>query len=203
MVREEQSLARAREELGIEAVLAPDAAFALGPIATSERPAADVLWLLRADRERTVAAPPPLPSRQELARWPRKFGEDAGAAGRGLRAAVALNRWLSAPVERGSRLSPLFARAAGATLEPIARRRVELATRTLASGRVVVTDRLHGHVLATLAAIPNVVLDSASGKSRATYATWTSPCAIVRRADDVEAALGRAAELLNGVAAAA
>jgi pyruvyl transferase EpsO len=110
---------------------------------------------------------------------------------------------LSAPVERRSRLSPVFSRAAATTLEPIAQRRLALALATLSRGRVVVTDRLHGHILATLAGIPNVVLDSASGKSRAVHQSWTAPCRIVRYAEDVGAAEGAAAELLAGLSAAA
>jgi len=120
-----------------------------------------------------------------------------------LRAGIALSRLLSAPIERGSRLSPLLSRAAAATMEPIARRRVGLALATLARGRVVVTDRLHGHILATLAGIPNVVLDSASGKSRALHETWTVPCRIVRFAESVEEASDAAAELLSEESAAA
>ena len=88
-------------------------------------------------------------------------------------------------------------------MAPIARRRVALALATLARGRVVVTDRLHAHVLATLAGIPNVVLDSASGKSRAIYETWTAPCRIVRFAESADRRLDAAAELLSEESAAA
>ena len=74
---------------------------------------------------------------------------------------------------------------------------------TLAHGRVVVTDRLHGHILSTLAGIPHVVLDNASGKSRAMYETWTSSCESVRFAEDLDGATALASELLAASPAAA
>jgi len=204
MVREALSRERARDLFGIEAVLAPDAAFALGPLEVPSDADQPVLWLMRGDRERIAAAAPTVAAAAgSVVDWPAKFGEDAGAAGRPLRAALALNRPLSRPIERGSRLSPLLSRLAAGTFGVIARRRLALALATLARGRVLVSDRLHGHILATLAGVPNVVLDSASAKSRAVYETWTEPCGTVRYADDVDQAREAAAELLSDARSAA
>jgi pyruvyl transferase EpsO len=200
MVREARSRELAGELLGVEAVLAPDSAFALGPLDAPAAGATGVLWLMREDRERIAAEQAPRRTGEDLADWPAKFGEDAGAAGRGLRAALALNRTLSRPLEGGSRLSPLLSRLAARTHAPIARRRLALALATLARGQVIVTDRLHGHVLATLAGIPNVVLDSASGKSRAVHESWTGPCEVARFAEDAGQAREVAAELLSAAA---
>jgi pyruvyl transferase EpsO len=202
MVRERESVARAREGLGLEPVLCPDSAFALGPLQRSAPPSCDLLWLLREDRERTVVGDPALAPGAERREWPDKFGGDAGASGRGLRLALALNRIVSAPLERGGRATAVLSRAAASTQEPIARRRLRLALETLTRGRVVVTDRLHGHILSTLAGIPHVVLDNASGKSRAMYETWTSNCEIVRFAGDLDGAAALAQELLAASPAA-
>jgi pyruvyl transferase EpsO len=201
MVRERRSLEIAGNGLGVEAVLCPDSAFALGPLRRPDRPGCEVLWLMRDDRERTASVPALDPGSEQLD-WPTKFGEGAGADGRGLRLAFALNRLLSAPIERHSRASGVLSRASAMTLEPIARRRLALALHTLARGRVVVTDRLHGHILATLAGIPHVVLDNQSGKSRAVYETWTSACEVVRFAESADGAAAAARELLDSEPAA-
>ena len=44
----------------------------------------------------------------------------------------------------------------------------------LSVGRVVVTDRLHGHILSVLHGIPHVVVDDAFGKVAAFHSTWTA-----------------------------
>jgi exopolysaccharide biosynthesis predicted pyruvyltransferase EpsI len=41
-------------------------------------------------------------------------------------------------------------------------------------GEVLITDRLHGHILASLLGVPNVLLDNSYGKLRAYYDSWTS-----------------------------
>ena len=71
-----------------------------------------------------------------------------------------------------------------ATDDPLARSRsrVERGLRLLARGETVVTDRLHGHILALLLGIPHVVLDNDYGKVGAYVATWTQASPLVRRA---------------------
>jgi pyruvyl transferase EpsO len=196
LVRERASLERARELLGVESTLCPDGAFGLGPLEAPSDPQCDVLWLMRDDRERSVERPAP-GTGSLLADWPDKFGAGTGARGRGLRRVLALNRLLSAPVERHSRASRLFARLAPASYQPLARRRVALALATLGRGRVIVTDRLHGHILATLAGVRHVVLDSASGKSGAVHETWTSASPISRFASSLDEAERLADALLS------
>lgn len=53
-----------------------------------------------------------------------------------------------------------------------ARARVDRGLRLLSRGRVIVTDRLHGHILADLLGIPHVVLDNDYGKIAAYLAAW-------------------------------
>ena len=63
--------------------------------------------------------------------------------------------------------------------EAQAQARVARGLRLLAQGEVVVTDRLHGHLLADLLGIPHVVLDNDYGKIAAYAAVWpaTAPVA--------------------------
>jgi exopolysaccharide biosynthesis predicted pyruvyltransferase EpsI len=59
-----------------------------------------------------------------------------------------------------------------AAREAQARARVARGLRLLTQGEVIVTDRLHGHILADLLGIPHVVLDNDYGKIAAYAAAW-------------------------------
>jgi pyruvyl transferase EpsO len=54
-----------------------------------------------------------------------------------------------------------------------ARSRLTYGIELLSRGRIVVTDRLHAHVISSLLDIPNYVFDSYDGKISALYETWT------------------------------
>ncbi|MGW8279893.1 polysaccharide pyruvyl transferase family protein [Sphingomonas aurantiaca] len=75
--------------------------------------------------------------------------------------------------------------------------RVDRGLRLLSQGRVVVTDRLHGHIIADLLGIPHVVLDNEYGKIAAYLDAWAGPDAIVTRAATSEQALALAKQLIG------
>lgn len=50
----------------------------------------------------------------------------------------------------------------------------------LASGRFVITDRLHGHILSTVIGVPHVLMDSKLGKNLNFHNTWTRDCDCTR-----------------------
>lgn len=60
--------------------------------------------------------------------------------------------------------------------------RVTRGLRLLERGERIVTDRLHGHILATLLDIPHVVLENSYGKIGAYCDAWTATSPLVRRA---------------------
>ncbi len=68
-----------------------------------------------------------------------------------------------------------------AAFERMAAARVERGLALLSRGRRIVTDRLHGHILATLLGIPHVALDNDYGKLSAYIACWTADCDGVAR----------------------
>lgn len=70
------------------------------------------------------------------------------------------------------------------------------AIRLLSFGRVVVTDRLHGHILCTLAGIPHVLLNNSYGKNISYFETWSRPSRLCRLAADPPAAWSQAQHLL-------
>ena len=59
-----------------------------------------------------------------------------------------------------------------------ARRRVARGVKQLSKGRVVATDRLHAHIIASLLGIPNVVLDNNYGKIHGYMDCWGADCAV-------------------------
>ena len=79
----------------------------------------------------------------------------------------------------------------------LARRRVENGLRLLSQAKVVVTDRLHGHILSLLLGIPHVVLANTNGKVRSLYDTWTRECTFTRWADSLSEALDTARALAD------
>lgn len=165
LVRDHASLAIAREQLGCEAYLCPDMAFAMGPLARPEAPVHDVVALLRTDEERAA-------------------GETTLSPG--TEGAIVLD-WLQPHKRRG-----LGERIAGRVLRTVAGDHARFAAvaraerlrgmRILGAGRRVITDRLHGHILSVLMDIPHIILDNSYGKLSGFHEAWTKDVHGVSRA---------------------
>jgi pyruvyl transferase EpsO len=168
LVRDRASLAFMQREFKTPALLAPDLAFALGAL---ERPAPlsrDLLWLKRADKEDLFPQHQPADAVDWIAEPPTRLI----AWTDGLRDAMARRPWLQ-PAARGLlRFSYV----------PLATQRLDRGLRLLSSARVLVTDRLHGHILAMQLGIPHVVLDNSYGKLHHFISTWTHASPLVRTA---------------------
>ena len=67
--------------------------------------------------------------------------------------------------------------------------RVTRGLRLLSRGRVLVTDRLHGHILADLLGVPHVALDNDYGKLAAYLDAWPPATVIARATTPAEALL--------------
>ncbi|XP_067658289.1 uncharacterized protein [Haliotis asinina] len=67
----------------------------------------------------------------------------------------------------------------------------------LQRGRVVITDRLHGHILSTLLGIPHVILDNNYHKVSSYRTSWTKGVPYIKEAKDSKMALAMALELLQ------
>jgi pyruvyl transferase EpsO len=195
MLREGRSLAWAEEKLSVRVALCPDLAFGLAPLRRTP-PDLQVLWLMRRDLESRGEPLPALGAGEERADWRGKGVRPA--EGRALRLALAGNRRLRAAMDTNGRLAAALWRAQAATYRTIARLRVDSGARLLSRGRFLITDRLHGHVLAMLLGIPHVVLDNENGKSRALWETWTSESTLAHWAEDPAAAQAHAQTMLAG-----
>lgn len=170
IARDRASLALAREALGVRATLAPDMAFALGPLERATAPSHDVVWLSR-ERAGTAADRQITAGSIERLDWAgrsseRRLPPHVRALGRARRA-------LAGPPPRrgpgaGARMS-----IASRLHRPVARGRLTVGIALLSAGRVVLTDRLHGHILALLLGIPHVTIEDGEGKVRGALEQWT------------------------------
>jgi exopolysaccharide biosynthesis predicted pyruvyltransferase EpsI len=79
--------------------------------------------------------------------------------------------------------------------ETLARERTWAGAALVCAGQVVITDRLHAALLAWLAGRPSVLVDSVSGKSRATVETWFTGVAGMHAAADWPTGLDLATRL--------
>jgi exopolysaccharide biosynthesis predicted pyruvyltransferase EpsI len=189
LVRDTVSEGFAREHFDAEVALIPDSAFALGAL-ERPRPASEpIVRLARRDREARDAGAD-MAGTFDWLEAPSDGGDRRELAIRRLRLALATGRR-----EGGGR----FPRAGGPALlrafDDYASWSVRRGASLLARGRVVITDRLHGHILCTLMSIPHVILDSSDGKVRNYWETWTHASDVARWADDVRQARALAQEL--------
>lgn len=154
MVRDHESYAFARQHFDCPVYLAPDSAFGIDmtQVPRTRRPDG-ITALLRTDKELR-------PDAQDG----RKHFEDCR-----------IEDWgrLAKPMVFGDKVmrrlfrSPVLGGAQGlrtAVFNAMAKARVNLGFAQLDRAEVVVTDRLHGHIMATLLGKPHVVIDNYYGK---------------------------------------
>lgn len=192
LARDRRSLEFAQAELPCEAELCVDAAFMLGsqPRAASGNDL--ILWLARRDGE-SANPPAGLPGGLEVADWidlehnPRAW---AFAYRRGrLWASI-----LAALRAQGVPLGPLQRRL-GHAYDKSSWTHANAGLHWMSRADAVITDRLHGHIMALLLGAPHVLLDNVHSKVRNFHETWTYAAAGVRWADTPEQALALAESL--------
>jgi exopolysaccharide biosynthesis predicted pyruvyltransferase EpsI len=185
LCRDEQSLELAQTNFQARSLLCPDMAFALRQLPPTRPPVVDILWLSRTDSESSGAALPEAVACMERTDWLTDIPT----------ALIERNQYLSEKFweEESESIADLLAR----TYDPLAWERVQRGCRLLSRGRVVVTDRLHGHILCLLLGIPHVILDNNYGKLRGFHEAWTRTSPLVVQAADPNEALDLATTLLN------
>jgi pyruvyl transferase EpsO len=160
LCRDRESLAYAEAQYRAPSRLCPDAAFGLDP-PRRDQPGADVVVLRRSDHEGLRGVPHVAGAR--VLDWSSAPGEPGYSpwwerkrlATRALTKAIGLAR---VEALRQAAMSRLF--------DSMARQRVAFGYSVVSSGRVLVTDRLHGHILALLLGVPHVVVETGYGKIR-------------------------------------
>ena len=192
LARDHTSLEFARNEFRAKSFLCPDMAFCLGPLARPRSPEADIVWLRREDIEAAQSAAPPDDESVIVTDWldPRRPPLD--------RARKALRRLPARFLTHYPRPRHAIGRLIDVSYDWQAQLRVRFGCRLLAAGRIVITDRLHAHILSLLLGIPHVVLDNNYGKLRRFCDTWgTLSSPLVRWAESPAKAVAIARELLE------
>jgi pyruvyl transferase EpsO len=180
LARGEASLELARRHLDCEVRLCPDMAFWLD--LARDMPRLDVLCLLRTDheaRDGDAQARRARASGVTVVDW---LDEPPSAT-------IGLERWLTTTTARYPRRLAFLNGGLTGLRNRAAALRVQRGCALLSMGKVVVTDRLHGHILCVLMGIPHVILDNNYGKLRQFYDSWTSGYPDVRFATSIEEAL--------------
>jgi len=155
--------------------------------------AAPILWLARADDESAIASPPREPG-VEVSDWAQATEEHVARSGRFLaRLPDAAFRRLGVDSAQAMRLRGRFAFGAHGA---VSRLRSEPGLEQIGRHRVVVTDRLHGHLLACLARRPNVIVENLDGKVGAYYETWSKELGLTTKASGPREASALARTLL-------
>jgi exopolysaccharide biosynthesis predicted pyruvyltransferase EpsI len=193
LVRDQRSLDLARREFSCRTLLCPDIAFYIGELAVPRPPDTEIALLIRTDVEATVSSSEAGDLGYPARDWeplPRTIGSRAEFRLRRGWSRL-LGTLVAGPAHRSERLRARSAQP----FDRVARQRVTAGCRLLASSRVVVTDRLHGHILAVLLGLPHVVLDNSYGKVKGFYETWTASWERAVWADSVEEALSLARDL--------
>ena len=186
LVRDQLSLDVVRREFRARTALCPDMAFYLGAIDREWQPDVDILWLRRDDRESAGGGGVDVSSDVVVCDWL----DDRVPPLRRIRTVL---RPLAA---REPRSLNLVNRALAAAYERQARQRLREGCRLLSRGRVVITDRLHAHILCLLLGIPHVLLDNSYGKVRRVHEAWTADAPHVRWAASPAEAVAAARSLL-------
>lgn len=158
MVRDRRSCDRARDELGVEPLLCPDMALCLPPPQAPASPTVPTRLLIRGDIESAAARLDAYAGiePEDWAGWPGPVE-------------ARLQERLRQVMVRVRPPQPVMRRY----WEALATRRLRHGERLLRSARMVVTDRLHGHILCVLYGVPHVVIDDRYGKISSFHRTWT------------------------------
>jgi len=158
LVRDKPSQDFAQDVMGCDAILCPDMAFALGPLTPTREATHDIAVMLRTDKEGNgnllnFQAPATMSvtsfdwiHNEQLPFSARFFGRTHRHTG------WPSSKWLQ---------------------ERRAKFRLSRGIALLSQGRTLLTDRLHGHILAILLGMPNAVLDNSYGKLRNFHLMWT------------------------------
>lgn len=180
--------------LGSRIRVMPDAAFALGLLPRPCDPSVDVFCLLREDHE--ARFDPFEFQGVEIGDW--LLGEPGRPWMRSVhRATVRLRTSLNRLVAASDLTVELTDQWRASVFDELCCMRIQRGLRTIARARVVITDRLHAHILCMLVGIPHVCLDNVYGKIAKYHQSFTSKSLTTVLASTPVEAIGEARRLLQ------
>jgi exopolysaccharide biosynthesis predicted pyruvyltransferase EpsI len=191
-VRDRFSFDFAKQHFQAPVILCPDMVFALGNQKRKNKPKISAVWLMRIDKE----ARSEFCISEEAQRHQDRLYADWKQCGN-LSSFFQKIHWemIHAFQDYPKRLA-FLKDLLPLTFEPIAKRYLTLGCNFLSKGKVVVTDRLHGHILCLLMGIPHVCLDNSYHKIRNFQKTWTQNVQGIVYASSIEEAEKKSEELL-------
>jgi exopolysaccharide biosynthesis predicted pyruvyltransferase EpsI/GT2 family glycosyltransferase len=192
LLRDTQSLAYARTHFPVRSLACPDAALALDLSAVPRTADLPVVALWRRDIEHDQPLPP-LPAGSIMVDWEDDTDDHPLRAWAEQASRAEVGQASTADVRCPARRRAAW-RIAPSLWDDLARERTLRGCRLLASGRAVITNRLHAHLLCTLLRIPHVVCDTINGKLSAYRDTWLAHDPLVRFAASPEEAVAAVAE---------
>ncbi|MBK5269385.1 MAG: polysaccharide pyruvyl transferase family protein [Bacteroidia bacterium] len=163
LCRDTLSFDFAQKEFTTQNILCPDMAFVLGKIQRPCPSQIEIVWLSRTDKETlNKSTPKEVPGVQRID-WLEETYTDLHEH----------NKRLSKEIKIHSEKNAAIYTSLIRTYDPLARQRFLRGCKILSRGKVVVTDRLHAHILCLLMDIPHILLDNSYGKIKGFYETWT------------------------------
>ncbi len=186
MARDPVSGQSAREVFSdrVQVVTIHDSTFLLAPQARLRPPLHNIIWLARDDMEGSDAKPP---SDVDVFDWTHDEREG--------RRQMFSGRLYSRVRKFVPILDSVTNPKITACYDRFSRYVLARGNQRLDTGKVLVTDRMHPHMLAAMRAQPTVVLPDRFGKNRAVYEYSTRGYSTVHWADTPSEALERAREL--------
>lgn len=183
LVRDQKSFDFARAHFDCPVHMCPDMAFYIGR-RPRQSPHVDLVYLLRTDGESKgdLRAPDTRES---------KIALDWLVESKGYRRRTQLHAMLRGLLRGGGRFARIRSRC-----ETYAWNRFWRGASILSQGKVVISDRLHAHIISTLLDIPHVVLDNSYGKLSGFISAWTSDFAGLRCAATLDEAVAQARGLV-------
>ncbi|MDP1658938.1 MAG: polysaccharide pyruvyl transferase family protein [Methylotenera sp.] len=187
VVRDQPSYDFATSQFDCKVLLCPDMAFFIGPISSNKQPEFDRFILSRTDHEKS-----------------NNWVDDLPRLGTGI--SIDQNDWLDQQTtekvlnriqRHTSGFRPMVDPNNTALLllwNALANARLVRGKTLLKRGRVVISDRLHVHILSILLNKPHVLIDNNYGKLGNFHQAWTTHYRGVKFVCDLEAALDAASD---------
>ena len=152
LVRDNESFEFANKHFECQTILCPDSAFAIGPLNRTVPIKYDVLLLLRTDKETKFGnSKISVPNNWHICDWldddPKMFKAALWK--------VRIDAIKSFNISEFSKTRREFN-----YYNTLANMRVKRGLDLLSGGKIIITDRLHVHILSTLLGIPHIVLDN-------------------------------------------
>lgn len=188
IARDANSQELARNAFDVKVLLSPDMAFFIGSLSDYGAPTFDRFILSRTDHEKKTS-------------W------TAATVIKDTATTVNLDDWLdNCLVERLIHRIEIHTDGIRKVIDPrnllllklwnlLSRQRLRRGMSLLKQGRIVITDRLHAHILSLLMNKPHVIIDNADKKVSNLFKTWTNAYSSVTLVDALEHVEGAAKQL--------